>query len=64
MRCPADRVLALDPDLDPPVLAWGPCGQRYACLTGKATTLLRSLRRVAGDALAVLIQDTSDGDTQ
>lgn len=60
----SDRVLALDPALDPPVLAWGPCGQRYACLTGTATTLLRSLRRVAGDALAVLIQDTTGGDTQ
>jgi hypothetical protein len=53
----ADRVLDFAPDTNPPVLAWGPCGQRWHCLTGAAVTLLRSLRRAALDALAVIAHD-------
>lgn len=57
---PADRVLELDLQLDPAVLAWGPVsGQRLQSLTGKASSLLRSLRRSAADTLAVIIQDNT-----
>jgi len=59
-RFPADRVLELDVELDPAVLAWGPVsGQRLQSLTGKASSLLRSLRRCAADTLAVIIQDNT-----
>ncbi|KAF6256770.1 hypothetical protein COO60DRAFT_1640463 [Scenedesmus sp. NREL 46B-D3] len=52
----ADTLVLLTPDLDPPLLGWSPIsGQVGRALRGKVTALTRSLRRVATDFLADIV---------
>jgi hypothetical protein len=56
LPCFADILVQLAPDLDPPLLGFGPVsGQAGKALRGKATALTRSLRRVAADFIAEIV---------
>ncbi|WIA39191.1 hypothetical protein OEZ86_005316 [Tetradesmus obliquus] len=58
--CSSDTLVQLTPDLDPPLLGWSPVsGQAGKALRGKAAALTRSLRRVAADLLADLVDASS-----